>query len=318
MRILITGGAGFIGGNLCRELLSRPEVEGVTVLDDFSTGSFSNIDSLPVETVKNTILCRDTVAELVDLNDAVIHLAAQPSVPLSIADPLTSHEVNVNGTVGILEACRKSRKAFLFASSSAVYGQTRKLPISEDDAAAPASPYAANKLAAESYALAYASTYHLPVVAFRFFNVYGPLQSPDHPYAAAIPSFIDAALHGRPVVIYGDGTQSRDFTFVGALTRVLADAAVKGMTSPSPINLAFGTRTTIIAVVRKIEELTGQRVDLQFAGVRAGDVRDSQADNSRLCTLMPGARDSALELGLRATIDWFKLNRTESADAIKV
>jgi UDP-glucose 4-epimerase len=306
MRILVTGGAGFIGANLCSELLARPEVEGVTVLDDFSTGSISNIESLPVEVVKDSVLHRDTVAELVSQNDSIIHLAAQPSVPLSIMDPLSSHDVNMNGTVGILEACRKFHKPFIFASSSAVYGQTQKLPISEDDAAAPASPYAANKLAAESYALAYASTYHFPVVAFRFFNVYGPLQSPDHPYAAVIPSFIDAALHGRPLVIYGDGTQSRDFTYVGSLVSVLADAALKEMSSSSPVNLAFGTRTTIIALAKKIENIIGRSIDLQFARVRAGDVRDSQADNSRLRRLMPEARDAALDFGLRTTIDWFK------------
>ncbi len=311
MRVLVTGGAGFIGANLCNELLTRPEVESVTVLDDFSTGHISNIDLLRVEVVKDSILSHDTVAELVSRSDAVVHLAAQPSVPLSIMDPVSSHEVNMNGTVGILEACRKFHKAFIFASSSAVYGQTRKLPVSEDDAAAPASPYAANKLAAESYALAYASTYHFPVVAFRFFNVYGPLQSPDHPYAAVIPSFIDAALHGRPLVIYGDGAQSRDFTYVGSLVAVLADAALKGLTSPSPVNLAFGTRTTIIDLAKKIELLTGRSIDFEFARTRPGDVRDSQADNNRLRMLMPEACDSTLDLGLRATIDWLSYGKTE-------
>jgi UDP-glucose 4-epimerase len=306
MRILVTGGAGFIGSNLCRELLARTEVEGITVLDDFSTGSFSHVESLPVEVIKDSILSRDTVAELVGKCDSVVHLAAQPSVPLSIMDPVSSHEVNVNGTLEILEACRRFQKSFVFASSSAVYGQTQKLPIREDDAAAPASPYAANKLAAESYALAYASTYHFPVVAFRFFNVYGPLQSPDHPYAAVVPSFIDAALDGRPLVIHGDGTQSRDFTYVGSLVSVLADAALRGVACPSPVNLAFGTRTTIVDLAKKIELLSGRAIDLQFARVRPGDVRDSQADNSRLRMLMPEAHDSDLDSGLRATIDWFQ------------
>ncbi|SFF41304.1 UDP-glucose 4-epimerase [Actinoplanes philippinensis] len=306
MRILVTGGAGFIGANLCGELLVRPGVESVTVLDDFSTGNISNVESLPVEVIRDTILHRDTVWDLVGRSDAVVHLAAQPSVPSSIMDPMWSHEVNVNGTVGILEACRKFQKPFVFASSSAVYGQTRKLPISEDDAAAPVSPYAANKLAAESYALAYASTYHFPVVAFRFFNVYGPLQSPDHPYAAVIPSFIDAALHGRPLIIHGDGSQTRDFTYVGSLVSVLADAALNGVSSPSPVNLAFGTRTTIVDLAKKIEFFLGRPIDIQFTRSRIGDVRDSQADNSRLRTLMPGAGDSALDFGLRATIDWFE------------
>jgi UDP-glucose 4-epimerase len=311
LRILVTGGAGFIGANLCGELLARPEVEGVTVLDDFSTGHISNIESIPVEVIKDSILSRDTVAELVNRSDSVIHLAAQPSVPLSVMEPLSSHEVNMNGTVEILEACRKFQKGCIFASSSAVYGQTQKLPISEDDAAAPVSPYAANKLAAESYALAYASTYRIPVVAFRFFNVYGPLQSPDHPYAAVIPSFIDAALRGRPLVIYGDGTQSRDFTYVGSLAAVLADAALKRVTSSSPVNLAFGTRTTIVDLAKKIELISGLAIDLQFAKARPGDVRDSQADNGRLRMLMPEARDSDLDLGLQATIDWFRLRQAK-------
>ncbi|MEU4158199.1 NAD-dependent epimerase/dehydratase family protein [Actinoplanes sp. NPDC026670] len=318
MRILVTGGAGFIGANLCSELLARTEVEAVTVLDDFSTGNISNIESIPVEVVKDTILSRDTVAELVNQCDSVIHLAAQPSVPLSVMDPLSSHEVNMNGTVTILEACRKFQKSFIFASSSAVYGQTQKLPISEDDAAAPVSPYAANKLAAESYALAYASTYRIPVVAFRFFNVYGPLQSPDHPYAAVIPSFIDAALRGRPLVIYGDGTQSRDFTYVGSLASVLADAALNRMASPSPVNLAFGTRTTIIDLAKKIELISGRPIDLQFTKARAGDVRDSQANGGRLRMLMPEARDSDLDFGLRSTIDWFRLREAEFTEQILV
>jgi UDP-glucose 4-epimerase len=318
VKILVTGGAGFIGANLCRELLTRPEVESVTVLDDFSTGSISNIEALPVEVIKETILSRDTVDELISQSDSVVHLAAQPSVPLSIMNPRSSHEVNVNGTIGILEACRKFRKALVFASSSAVYGQTQKLPISEDDAAAPASPYAADKLAAESYALAYASTYHFPVVAFRFFNVYGPLQSPDHPYAAVIPSFIDAALRGRPLTIYGDGTQSRDFTYVGSLVAVLAAAALKGLSSPSPVNLAFGTRTTIIDLAKQIELIAGVPIDLQFAPTRIGDVRNSQADNSRLRTLMPEARDFDLEFGLRATIDWFSLGQTNLSSHLNV
>jgi UDP-glucose 4-epimerase len=318
MRILVTGGAGFIGSNLCRELLTRPEVEGVTVLDDFSTGNISNIDSLSVEVVKDTILCRDTVAELIGKSDSVIHLAAQPSVPFSIMNPISSHEVNMNGTIEVLEACRRFQKSLVFASSSAVYGQTQKLPIREDDAAAPASPYAANKLAAESYALAYASTYHFPAIAFRFFNVYGPRQSPDHPYAAVIPSFIDAVLDGRPLVIHGDGTQSRDFTYVGSLVSVLADAALQGVTSSSPVNLAFGTRTTIFDLAKKIELISGRSIHLQFARVRPGDVRDSQADNSRLRMLMPGARDFGLDSGLRATIDWFQSWKNESPGRIQV
>jgi UDP-glucose 4-epimerase len=318
MKILVTGGAGFIGSNLCHELLARPEVDGVTVLDDFSTGNPANIESLPVEVINDTILHRDTVAELVDRTDSVIHLAAQPSVPLSIRDPLSSHDVNMNGAVEILEACRKFQKPFIFASSSAVYGQTQKLPIREDDAAAPASPYAANKLAAESYALAYASTYRFPVVAFRFFNVYGPLQSPDHPYAAVIPSFIDAALAGRPLVIHGDGTQTRDFTYVGSLVSVLADAALKKVASPSPVNLAFGTRTTIVDLAKKIGLISGRSIDLQFVRVRPGDVRDSQADNRRLRTLMPEARDSDLDSGLRTTINWFSSGKADFPGRVKV
>ena len=274
-------------------------------MDDFSTGKISNIDHLPVNIVEESILNRKSVESLVRVVDAVVHLAAQPSVPLSVDDPLLSHEVNTNGTVYILEACRKYRKSIVFASSSAVYGPANDLPIRESLAPQPQTPYAANKLAAESYTLAYGATYGFPVLAFRFFNVYGPLQSPDHAYAAVIPSFIDAALHNKALTIYGDGSQTRDFTYVGSVATVLAETAARQVRHHAPVNLAFGTRTTVIGLARMIEEILGQQLNIVYSPVRAGDIRDSQASSHRMRELVPDTTEYTLEAGLRATIEWF-------------
>jgi UDP-glucose 4-epimerase len=306
MKILVTGGAGFIGANLCRELLARPMVSQVTILDDFSTGKLSNIDGLPLNVVKESVLNRQIVDTLVSENDAVIHLAAQPSVPLSIEEPWLSHDVNVNGTVYILEACRKYKSGLVFASSSAVYGPVRELPIKETHATRPQSPYAANKLAAESYALSYAASYDFPVTAYRFFNVYGPLQSPDHAYAAVIPAFVDAALRGRALTIYGDGQQSRDFTYVKSVAEVLANSAIARLSCSTPVNLAFGTRTTIVDLAHLIQEMVDRQQELVFQPSRMGDIRDSQASCSLLKELMPMQADYTLREGLRSTVAWFK------------
>ena len=223
MRVLVTGGAGFIGANLCRGLTARG-IDRVVALDDLSTGRAENLAGTGADLVEASILDEGVLARLVRDADAVVHLAARPSVPRSLADPVASHTVNATGTVCVLEACRRESVHVVAASSSSVYGAVPDLPKHEELPARPLSPYGASKLATEAYVLAYRFSFGLPALAFRFFNVYGPLQPAGHAYAAVIPAFIDAALRGEPLLVHGDGGATRDFTYVGTVTGVLADA----------------------------------------------------------------------------------------------
>ncbi len=194
----------------------------------------------------------------------------------------------------------------IVASSSSVYGANPTLPKHEGLAPRPVSPYAASKLATESYALAWAASFGLDVLAVRFFNVFGPLQPAGHAYAAVVPAFVDAALAGRPLPVHGDGTQSRDFTFVGSVCAVLADAVARRVSDPEPMNLAFGTRVTLLEVIAELEAILGHSVDVEHQPTRAGDVPHSQADTTRLRSLFPDVEPVALAEGLRATVDWFR------------
>lgn len=308
MRVLVTGGAGFIGANLARDL-SRAGHD-VVVLDDLSTGRPENV--MGARLVEGTILSAADLDGVVPGADAVVHLAARPSVPRSIQDPVASHQVNATGTVEVLEAVRRAgarqdRPAqVIVASSSSVYGANPALPKHEDLATRPVSPYAASKLATESYALAWGHSFALDVLAVRFFNVFGPLQPAGHAYAAVVPAFVAAALAGRPLPVHGDGTQSRDFTFVGSVCAVLADAVDRRVASPEPINLAFGSRTTLLEVVAELESILGTSLDRAHQEVRAGDVPHSQADTTRLRALFPDVEPVPLRAGLEATIDWFR------------
>ncbi len=303
MRVLVTGGAGFIGGNLCRRLLRQGHT--VAVIDDLSTGFRSNLEGLDVDFRQASILDNQRLTEAAEGAQAIIHLAAIPSVPRSVSAPLPSHEANATGTLRVLEVARERNLHVTVASSSSVYGANPELPKRETMMARPRSPYAVSKLATESYAIAWQLTYGLPTIAFRFFNVYGPLQAAGHAYAAVIPAFVDAALAGRPLPIQGDGLQTRDFTFVDSVTELLARAATHGVTSEMPVNLAFGSRRSLLDVIAEIEGILGP-VQREFLPPRVGDVRDSQADNSRLLELFPGVEPTPFEQGLRATIDWFR------------
>jgi UDP-glucose 4-epimerase len=306
MKVLVTGGAGFIGANLCRELAMRPEVDRVVALDDLSTGHAENLDGTGTELVEASILDATLVARLVADADAVVHLAARPSVPRSLADPVASHDVNATGTLRVLEACRRESVHVVAASSSSVYGSVPHLPKHEDLATRPLSPYGASKLAGEAYVLAYGTSFALPVLTFRFFNVYGPLQPAGHAYAAVVPTFIDAAMRGEPLLVHGDGEQTRDFTFVGTVTAVLADAVVRRVACAEPVNLAFGTRVSVLELGRRLSAVLGEPVQVRHGPPRAGDVRDSQAADDRLRLLFPGAMAVSLEEGLRRTVAWFR------------
>jgi UDP-glucose 4-epimerase len=309
MRAAITGGAGFIGANLAGHLTSVGHE--VVVLDDLSTGRRSNLEDLPVRFVEGSILDRDALDDVLNGVDAVVHLAARPSVPRSVADPVASHLANATGTVEVLEAVRRAAgdgptAHVVVASSSSVYGANPALPKHEGLATRPVSPYAASKLATEAYALAWGASYGMDVLAFRFFNVFGPLQAVGHAYAAVVPAFVDAALAGRPLPVHGDGTQSRDFTSVGTVCRVIVEALERRVACPEPVNLAFGRRVTLLELIELLEVELGHSLEREHHPVRAGDVPHSQADSTRLRHLFPDVDPVPLEDGLRATVDWFR------------
>jgi UDP-glucose 4-epimerase len=220
VKVVVTGGAGFIGSNVVRALIDTPSITEIAVVDDFSTGSPDNLDGLPVQMFHGTILDPAVLDRALAGAASVVHLAAIPSVPRSISDPMRSHQANATGTLTVLEAVRAGGvPQVILASSSSVYGANPVLPKVENLRPMPLSPYAVSKLAAEAYALAYASCFDVPVLPFRFFNVFGPGQAANHAYAAVVPSFVSAALDGRPLRVFGNGTQTRDFTFVGGVSR---------------------------------------------------------------------------------------------------
>ncbi|MGA8726995.1 MAG: NAD-dependent epimerase/dehydratase family protein [Acidimicrobiales bacterium] len=310
MKVLVTGGAGFIGANLCNSLAAESTIDQVVALDDLSTGRKENLAAIAdVELVEGSILDRALLDALFNGVDAVVHLAARPSVPRSLADPMATHAVNVDGTMEVLEAARRhGRPQLIVASSSSVYGANPALPKREDMATLPVSPYAASKLAAESASLAYGHSFDLPVLAFRFFNVFGPLQPADHAYAAVVPTFVAAALRNEPLPVHGDGRQTRDFTFVGSVVAVLTEALVARISDPQPVNLAFGTRVSLLELIDQLEGVVGHPLERRHTERRPGDVRDSQADQSRLRGLFPDVEPVPLDEGLRATVEWFEVH----------
>jgi len=311
VRVLVTGGAGFIGTNLCRRLVAAGGTTRVTVLDDCSTGSLANLDGVAVDVVEGSILDPDRLVPLARAADVVVHLAALGSVPRSVAEPVATHAANATGTLAVLEAARAGGvRQVVVASSSSVYGANPELPKHEGLAQLPVSPYAASKLATEGYALAYQHSYGLPVLALRFFNVFGPYQAVGHAYAAVVPTFVAAALAGRPIPVHGDGTQSRDFTFVGTVTAVIDAAITRSVVHPEPVNLAYGTRTDLLTLVGLLEELLGRPLAREHGPRREGDVDHSRADDARLRHLFPEIEPVPLRAALAETVAWYA-DRTE-------
>ena len=307
-RTVVTGGAGFIGANLCRDLATNGFAD-IVAFDDLSTGSTENLSGVApsVPLVEGSILDPRALDKVLTGAEAVVHLAARPSVPRSLEDPVATHEVNATGTIRLLDAVRRNKVRYVIvASSSSVYGANPQLPKHEAMAPMPVSPYAASKLATESYALAFARSFGLEVLACRFFNVFGPLQPADHAYAAVVPAFVSAALEGQPLTVHGDGHQTRDFTFVDTVTTVLRRALLRRVASDEPMNLAFGTRCSLLEVIAVLEGLLGRPIERRHTDPRPGDVRDSQADQRRLVTLFPEVSPTPLETGLARTLAWFR------------
>ncbi|QIK64958.1 NAD-dependent epimerase/dehydratase family protein [Nocardioides sp. HDW12B] len=303
MRVVVTGGAGFIGANLASALVDRGHE--VVVVDDLSTGSSENLRGLNLELVEGTILGNEARPAL-ESGQAIVHLAAVPSVPRSVKEPVISHEANATGTLRVLEAARHNGAHVVVASSSSVYGANPALPKREDMRPMPVSPYAVSKLAAESYAVSYQRCYGLPTLAFRFFNVFGPLQAPDHAYAAVVPAFAAAALRGDPLVVHGDGSQTRDFTYVGTVVETICSAIDRKVASLEPVNLAFGTRFSLLEVISLLERELGAKLTREHTDTRAGDVKDSQADSAALRALFPDVNPVELAQGLAETVSWMR------------
>jgi UDP-glucose 4-epimerase len=284
----------------------------VRVLDDLSTGRRENLDYLSarhgdrVEVVVGDIRDRETVARAMQGVRHVLHEAALPSVERSVRDPWTSHEVNVDGTVRLLEAARAERvDRFLLAGSSSVYGDQPELPKRETMPPSPRSPYALGKLAAEQYVRLYAELYGLPAFTLRYFNVFGPRQDPGSPYAAVIPLFLQAIRKGEPPVIFGDGQQTRDFTFIDNVV----DANIAALDCPPPygdaMNIACGRQTSLLQLLDGLCDVCATTVQPDFQPPRQGDVRDSVADISRATDRLAFAPKVSLEEGLKRTVEWF-------------
>jgi UDP-glucose 4-epimerase len=303
-RVLVTGGAGFIGANLVRALLERGD--DVRVLDNFSTGNRANLEGLEVEIVEGELRSYERVHNAVRGTELVYHLGALGSVPRSVQDPLTSNAVNVDGTLNVLLAGRdEGVKRVVFASSTSVYGTNPPLPTNEDQRLDPISPYGVAKLAAERYCAAFTRVYDaFETVVLRYFNVYGPRQSPSSQYAAVIPLFIAAIGAGEPVTIYGDGAQSRDFTYVeDAVAATIAAGEAQGA-SGRAFNVAGGKPESVNAVADTIGRLLGKPVERAHQPPRAGDIRDSEADLSAAREVLGYEPQVELEEGLRRTIEY--------------
>ncbi len=309
MKVLVTGGAGFIGANLVRTLSERPGND-IVVLDDLSFGLRSNLDGFDGTFIEGSILDENLLARAMEGVSSVVHLAARSSVPRSIAYPLATHADNATGTALVLEAARAQGDVqVIVASSSSVYGANDTLPKHEGLVARPVSPYAASKLATEAYTIAWGHSYDLPVLALRLFNVFGPLQPPLHTYAAVIPAFLSAAMQGQPLPVHGDGTQCRDFTYVDTVVAVILDAIHRRVSHLEPLNLAFGTKITLLEVISELEVILDRNLPVDFQPSRVGDVARSQADSSALRSLFPDIMPSKFADGLRVTADWFESSK---------
>lgn len=304
--VLITGGAGFIGSNLVDHFnLHAPEIK-VTVFDDMSTGLVSNLSKSKCNLIQNTILDFPALIHATESVDSIIHLAALGSVPRSLETPHNTHEVNCTGTINVLEAARKNHvKHVVVASSSSVYGGNPSVPKTELDWIRPLSPYAVTKLATESYALAYSHSFNLETLALRFFNVYGPRQRSDHAYAAVIPRFVQAAVSGSPLTLFGDGEQSRDFTYVESVCATLFDAFMRRVSSNQPINLAFGNKISLLELIELIQKQSKKPISIKHEPPRKGDVYSSQANPTSFKKNFPDIVHTTFEVGLRKTFDWF-------------
>jgi nucleoside-diphosphate-sugar epimerase len=309
MKYLVTGGAGFIGSNIVDELVRRGHE--VTVLDDLSSGKTANLEAVAsrIQFVQGTITDLDTVKRACDGVDYVLHLAARTSVPRSVKDPIESNRVNVDGTLNVLVAARDAKvKRIVYAASSSAYGETPTLPKIETMVPSPISPYGVTKYVGELYARVFAKVYGLEFACVRYFNVFGPRQDPTSPYSGVLSKFMLAVLQGHSPVVYGDGEQSRDFTYIeNVVDQTLRAAEIAGAAG-IVFNGGTGARITLNEVLCQLEEITQKKIAAKYEPTRNGDIRDSQADITLARQILGYHPRVDFSEGLRRTWEWYRQN----------
>jgi UDP-N-acetylglucosamine/UDP-N-acetylgalactosamine 4-epimerase len=313
MKILVTGGAGFIGANLVQHLLQQPDVEKIRVFDNLATGALKNIEEFETnkkfQFVHGDIRDYESCLLACDGIDLISHQAALGSVPRSINDPLTTNSVNITGTLNIFTAAKEKKiKRIVYAASSSTYGDHSGLPKVEDKIGNPLSPYAVTKYVNELYATVFANVYGMELIGLRYFNVFGPKQNPQGAYAAVIPLFIKAVLNNEPPLINGDGEHSRDFTFVenAVQANTLALFTQKKEAINQVYNIAYGTRTSLNGVFEMIKEIAGSDLAPKYGPERKGDVKHSLADISKAKELLDYDPKFDIREGMKKAFEWYR------------
>jgi nucleoside-diphosphate-sugar epimerase len=305
---LVTGGAGFIGSNIVHALVARGEA--VRVLDNFSTGSWANLAEVRdrIEVIEGDVRDPSVLQRALAGVEYVSHQAALRSVPRSVDDPLSTDAVNTHGTLQLLVAARAAGtvKRVVYASSSSVYGDSPALPKEEDQTPAPISPYAVSKLAGEYYCRTFTRLYGLETVSLRYFNVFGPRQSPESKYAAVVPLFIRAALRGEPLVVHGDGEQSRDFTYIDNVVQANLLACTQPNVGGEVFNVACNERHSVLEIAHTVARLVGKPIKIEHTPPRAGDVRHTQASIAKAQRLLGYQPAVGFEEGMRRTVAWLR------------
>jgi UDP-glucose 4-epimerase len=312
MKCLVTGGAGFIGSHLASFLASQGEE--VLVLDNLSSGKRENLEGAGVDLTVGDIRDFDCVATAVKGVDTVFHQAALCSVARSLNDPLSTHEVNTTGTLNVLEASLKAGvRRVVYASSSSVYGNTKTLPKDEEMPTAPLSPYAISKLVGEHYAQLYWYLHGLETVGLRYFNVFGPRQDPNSEYAAVVPKFVQGLMRRDQIQIFGDGFQTRDFTYVENVVRANVAASVSESAPGQVVNIACGKRWSLMDLLGRLESELQCKAAVDFQDPRAGDVRHSQASIARAQRLLGFSPSVTFDEGIKHTVAWFRASNKRAA-----
>jgi len=307
-KYIVTGGAGFIGSALVRGLLTLGDAS-VEVIDNLSTGHAENLAEVASRVQMHLVDIRDYAAikPIIADADTVFHIAAIPSVPKSIVDPVPSHEANIDGTFNVLRACVEGKvRKVVYAASSSAYGDTLVLPKVESMQPNPKSPYAAQKLMGEYYCNAFSSCYGLDATSLRFFNVYGPRQDPGNPYSGVISVFMTCLLQGTSPTIHGDGGQTRDFTYVDDVVELIIKASKTPGVSGKVFNAGNGNRYSLNEIWETLQKIEGVKIPAKYSVTRAGDVRDSQADTTAAVRELVHSPRFSIEEGLRNTLQWYR------------